>query len=290
MVRTNLRRNMVLTVIAGFTVVRLASAILAPTPAHSTPVTTPEPAQTVLPQEILEAESLPELPAVDTTADSGEKVSDTDPLIKAIMSQNADELRKAIMNGTNINRQTVDRSYPVIVAAVHGTAEQMKILTANSVNVHVVDDAGRNGMHYSAILGDVEKAKLMSAMRVDVNAFDKEGMTPLYYAYLNGNIPVAEFLVKEGKADINQLDDNGNMLALHVLKAEDNQEQVKHMLASGLSLFRKDVHGRTLVDLVRKMGNEELAKQLQQSYDQQLKEFIDAQKKPQSDKQEPKKK
>lgn len=279
MARTSWRRNILLAALAGFAVMRLASSALTQAPDLTVKAVevekTPDTGLSV--EEALEAENLPELPEVDASADAAEEVKDTDPLIEALMARDADALRKAIADGSDINRKTDDGSYPIIVAAVHSTADLMKIMTAYGVNPHVTDKMNRNSMHYAAILGDVEKAKLLFALRVEVNKVDEEGMPPLYYAYLNRHIPVADFLVKEAGADINRLDENGNMLALHVLKMEDNDKLVDHMIASGVSLFRRDVHGRTLVDLAKKMENEALATKLQKAYDEQLKQFIEAQ-------------
>jgi ankyrin repeat protein len=218
---------------------------------------------------------------VDASMDAAPKVTDTDPLITAITANDADAVRKAIADGANVNRNTKDNSYPIIVASVHSTADIMKILTAHGVNVSVTDGQGRNAMHYAAMQGDLEKTKLMYAMRAPVNAVDANGITPLFYAYINNNLEIADFLTGEPKANVNQIDAKGSMLAVQVLAQQDNPAVITHMLDKGLNLFRRDAAGRNLVDVAEKMGKESVANTLQSAYDQRLKQYLEEQKKQQ---------
>lgn len=127
------------------------------------------------------------------------------------------------------------------VAAERGDADQVKKLIAAGVDLNERDKSGYTALIWAARNGNAEVAKALIEARADMNVRDcaANGWTPLIHAIHKNNNEMASLLIERG-ADVNakagkcteNVIEEGST-ALHHAAGEDNTEIVRALLAKG---------------------------------------------------------
>ena len=130
---------------------------------------------------------------------------------------------------------------PLTVAAERGDAEQVRKLIATGADLNERDESGYTALVWAARNGSTQVAKALIEAQADMNARDcaANGWTPLMHAIHKNNNEMARLLIDRG-ADVNaragkcteKLIEDGAP-ALHHAAGEDNTEIVRALLAKG---------------------------------------------------------
>ncbi len=108
------------------------------------------------------------------------------------------------------------------------------------------DSEGKTPLHHAAISGNIKIAKKLLEINADIESNDNSGKTPLYYAALHGketgNNQCADFLIMQGKADMNTLQQETELQdwvvkTMQRLGLHNNPEQIEIGHCLGLCLF-----------------------------------------------------
>ena len=132
------------------------------------------------------------------------------PLHQAAFNGNAEEVRRLLSNGADVNAGEPNGRTPLHLAAMESETEVVRLLVAKGANVNArvaaVEGAeaitGFTPLHFAAYWGADDVARLLVAKGANVNARNKDGATPLHGAAYGGNLEIARLLVAKG-ADVN---------------------------------------------------------------------------------------
>jgi ankyrin repeat protein len=130
---------------------------------------------------------------------------------------------------------------PLTVAAERGDADEVRKLIAGGVDLNARDESGFTALVWAARNGNREVAEALVEARADMNARDcaANGWTPLIHAIHKNNNEMARLLIESG-ADVNakagkctdKLIESGATALMHAA-SEDNTEIVRALLAKG---------------------------------------------------------
>ncbi|MBQ9434355.1 MAG: ankyrin repeat domain-containing protein [Synergistaceae bacterium] len=149
-------------------------------------------------------------PAVITKTQNS-AISDME-FMKLCRIGNADDVKKAIMNGANVNAKDSDNMTILMFAVAEGRIDMAKLLLQNGADVNATNDDGMTALIGAATLGYTEIAELLLQNGAHANAKDEDGMTALMFAASEGHKDTAKLLLQNG-ADVNAKD-NDNWTAL----------------------------------------------------------------------------
>lgn len=100
-------------------------------------------------------------------------------------------------------------------AVTDGNVSRAEELLAEKADANAADVNGRTALYHAAWRGDLDMAKLLADYDAQANVVGDDGESPLVAALENRRYEVAEWLVKEAKADVNLKAGDKGMTPLH---------------------------------------------------------------------------
>jgi len=154
--------------------------------------------------------------------------------------------------GIDVNKADKDGQSPLHAASEFGHTEVVKVLlAAPGIDVNQADKDGWTPLRGASWDGHTEVVKvLLRAPGIDVNKADRNGVTPLRAATWRGHTEVVKVLLRAPGIDVNKADRNGRT-PLHQASYQDHTEVVKLLLAKGADPSKRDIEGKTALDLAR---------------------------------------
>jgi ankyrin repeat protein len=128
-------------------------------------------------------------------------------------------------------------------AAGSGNADLVRLLIGTGQSPNAVDSAGNSVLMFAAANGQTEVAQFLIDSGADVNTPNAENWTPLMMAALNGHVEVTRLLIENG-ADLNAHADIG-MTPLIMAAASGQAETVDLLLENGANIDEQTPDGRT---------------------------------------------
>jgi ankyrin repeat protein len=177
-------------------------------------------------------------PAAPRTAPNA---ASTNPLVQAVLADDATTLKLLLANGTDVNTvDTVGGNRTALHWAVkEGKKNLIPILLDAKANLEARDRVGKTPLTFAAEGRDLELVKMLVERGADVNTRDTIQGSPLLWASGLGTPEIVKFLI-EKKAEVNVVDVNG-LTPLLWASGIGSAESVEALLKAGA---RTDVADR----------------------------------------------
>ncbi len=138
-----------------------------------------------------------------------------------------------------------DHKTPLQVAIENGHSSTAQYLIKEAkADVNIADAHSDPAFHLAVGRGSLQMVKLLCEAGAQVSGRNRNGHTVLQCAIEQGHSSIAEYLIKEAKADMNLVREEGNTL-LHLAAINGNTETVDVLLNEGVSIESKGFDGRT---------------------------------------------
>ena len=131
------------------------------------------------------------------------------PLFRAVLSNDASEVKRLLESGADPNEGRFLGATPVIVALMQRNREAALALMAKGANVQETDGMGSTTLMWAAATesGDASLVKKLLKRGVNVHASNKAGDTALSWAAKRGYSDVVQLLKQHGASDADQVRD-----------------------------------------------------------------------------------
>ncbi len=151
----------------------------------------------------LDEYSVPSFETVDE-ADPGYRYPDgSTPLMWAVYENDADEARRLIRAGADVNASNNYGANAMQLAAEVANVDMLDMLLKAGANPDSANPEGQTALMLVARTGDVDAAKLLVRRGADVNAFETWGeQTALMWAAARRQPAMVDYLIRQG-ADMN---------------------------------------------------------------------------------------
>jgi hypothetical protein len=125
------------------------------------------------------------------------------PLFKAVMRNDAAEVKRLLAAGANPNEAQFFGAAPIFWALMQYNTEMVRAMIEKGADVKVTDRGGATTLMWAAgnEQADAELVKELLKLGVDPNAKNKSGETALTWALRRGHTPVVEILKKSGATE-----------------------------------------------------------------------------------------
>ena len=147
------------------------------------------------------------------------------PLMAACLRGELEAVRFCLENGAPVNVQDMCKMTALMIACCESRLEIVKALLEHKdekIQLELGDLNGRTALHYAVARGSptsIEIVKLLLKAGADVNTQkERRGETPLILLAKAGHRSMVQFLLKDGKADVDlQTNDTLETGLLHTL-------------------------------------------------------------------------
>uniref|UniRef100_A0A8C7GMV8 Ankyrin repeat domain 52 n=1 Tax=Oncorhynchus kisutch TaxID=8019 RepID=A0A8C7GMV8_ONCKI len=126
-----------------------------------------------------------------------QNITDQTPLVQAIFSRNAEEVKFLLHKNEEVNALDQERRTPLHAAACLGDVHIMDLLINSGASINAKDQGWRTPLHRAAASQN-EIVKLLVSRSADAMCRDKRGYTPLHAAAASGQIEVVKYLLRLG--------------------------------------------------------------------------------------------
>jgi ankyrin repeat protein len=173
-----------------------------------------------------------------TDAVPGPQAKSTEPLHRAAVDGDIEQVRSLIAKGADVNAKSGWKNLlPLHVAARYGHKDISEVLIHNGADVDAETRRRVTPLFYAAFYGHKDVAELLIDKGADVNAKSRmDGATPLYWAAAGGHKGLMDRLLAKG-ADANA----ALFCAAHV----GHSDATTLLLAKGANVNAKDDKSRT---------------------------------------------
>ncbi|MCR5221101.1 MAG: ankyrin repeat domain-containing protein [bacterium] len=160
----------------------------------------------------------------------------------------ADEVRRALKHGANINAKDANGDTALMLAVANSNLATVRALLAAGTDVNVQNRDGATPL-IAALLKNPnsEIIKMLLVAGADVNVKDQSGATPLMMAAQKSNPQVVRVLLAAG-ANVLAQNKNGVTALMLAAAFNANPEVVEALLKAGANIHTKDNEGRTALD------------------------------------------
>lgn len=175
-------------------------------------------------------------------------------------------VRDTIREWVNLPSKGDEGFFPLHFASFHGNAKLVKLLVRCGADVHVRNKQGINMLHVAAQGDQAFSLTFFHQQGVPLAETDGEKSSALHWACFAGSDTAIYYLLAWG-LDVNSQDNLGNTplhLAIKSAESFPNTRAIKELLIKGADKTRRDLQGRTPVDLVKEVQSEKLQKELAQ--------------------------
>ena len=167
---------------------------------------------------------------------------------KVSIFESAEETRRQIKAGFDVNTRYEYNSTPLIYASMLGLEDIVQVLIDANAQVNLVDDSESTALHEAARNTDLDIVKMLVNAGAIVDKKNIYDRTPLHVATVYGRVAVVEYLVSKG-ADVNAVDFRGSSVlhrARSRIKLARNREKIEKLLIKHGAV---DVSNSTLRDV-----------------------------------------
>ncbi|HSK70508.1 MAG TPA: ankyrin repeat domain-containing protein [Pyrinomonadaceae bacterium] len=176
-------------------------------------------------------------------------ISYNNPLSKAVINADAEEVRNLIYKGEDVNGKEKDSNAktPLFLAIENGNVEIAEILLSFGAKVNARDKSKQTPLMQLFDDTPAELARLLIRYGAKINVTDEDGNTPLILAAEDASAEILQILIDYG-ADVNAKNKEGQTALLRAA-FEDNLEKVKVLVLAGADVNAKDKDGKSALDL-----------------------------------------
>ncbi len=192
-------------------------------------------------------------------------------LLKAANRRNIIYVKRALVDGADVNAKNHIRLTPLHIAADRGHKEVVALLIDKGADVNAMGGEGETPLHKAALVGHNEVVELLIAKGADLSA-KSWGETPLDSAIRIGQTETADLLRKHGSKTNEELKAEpvaeatqpepptakAPDISIHKTAIKGNIEAVKQHLAAGTHVNAKDKGGNTPLHLAARFGHKEI--------------------------------
>jgi len=182
------------------------------------------------------------------------------PLHRAIQKGDANEVKKLIEEGSDVNAKDSSDRIPLGYAAQKGNMEIVQLLISAGADVNGKGHDDQVPFVWASETGHLDIAKLLILEGTDVTATDNGGSTCLIWAAWKGRTELIQMLLDRG-ADINAKDNKGGT-ALHDAVRGGHKETVELLIAEGADVNALSTDSGTPLEIAIHKGREEIAELL----------------------------
>uniref|UniRef100_A0A8C7Q9H1 Ankyrin repeat domain 52 n=1 Tax=Oncorhynchus mykiss TaxID=8022 RepID=A0A8C7Q9H1_ONCMY len=182
------------------------------------------------------------------------------PLVQAIFSRNAEEVKFLLHKNEEVNALDQERRTPLHAAACLGDVHIMDLLINSGASINAKDQGWRTPLHRAAASQNEKAVGLLLRQDAEVNARDKFWQTPLHVAAANRATRCAEALIPK-LSSLNVADRSGRT-ALHHAAHSGHVEMVNLLLNKGANLSASDKKERQPIHWAAYLGHLQIVKLL----------------------------
>lgn len=157
---------------------------------------------------LLGALVLPVLLAVASPARADMDLPLESPIVRTMMNQNWDELKRAFLGGTNVNGTDNSKQPLIVLAARNNLIPAIDIMLDQRAKVDQPDPFGNSALLWAADQNNVEIVDRLIKAGANINLQNRQGVTALMRASEKGSVAAVEKLLKAG-ADVTLNDYTG---------------------------------------------------------------------------------
>ena len=141
----------------------------------------------------------------------------------------------------------LSRFHQIVLGLLHrDLGEELSI--SRRPEIDYVDSRGRSALSWAALRGDSKAASLLVEAGANVNTSDSEGNTPLTYSVQSKSTSCMNILLKAG-ADPKSKNIIGRNALMHAMRTAANPFCIEPLLATGIDINSRDVHGASALAL-----------------------------------------
>ena len=185
--------------------------------------------------------------------DSAGAAAQTESLSDAVLYGRANDVRRLIAAGANVDETDPTGMTPLMVAASQGETAIARLLMAAKADVNAASEDGGTALMRAASANRVEVMKLLISGGANVNAKTSGGMTPMMVAAFGGYADAVKALLS-GKADV-AARDNQQRTALMAGSASGDAATVDALIAAGADVTAVDAGGGTAITYAASQGH-----------------------------------
>jgi ankyrin repeat protein len=188
------------------------------------------------------------------------------PLHQASADGNAAVVRLLLKRGADMEAQAYDGATPLISACRGGlrrTEAAVRVLVDRGADMEAQDEQGQTPLMLASFDDDMPVVAFLVKRGANVDARDFMGYTALHLASEKCSEKVVRFLLSEGGADVNAVDDDG-YTPLHdaSIYPHEAMATIRLLLDKGARVNAKNVHGETPLHLACEEGRKGAAELL----------------------------
>ena len=170
------------------------------------------------------------------------KIKIFESLLKAVKSNNVQDVEEILASGININDMSKNSQTALHLAAGLGHDQIAKLLISNGAQIDAKDiDSGFTPLHYAVWFNQLKTVEMLIAKRANIHEVTNLQNTPLDLAVKKSLDDIVKLLISHG-ADTSMKDFDGNSL-LHLAVKDQKISIVKTFVASEKCLNDKNLQG-----------------------------------------------
>ncbi|CAL8356193.1 unnamed protein product [Gadus morhua 'NCC'] len=187
-------------------------------------------------------------------------IVDQSPLVQAIFSCNAEEVKFLLLHQEDVNSLDQDHRSPLHAAAYLGDIQIMDLLISSGGDVNAKDQSWLTPLHRAAASRNKKAVCLLLNHGADADTKDKSWLTPLHVSAANWAIGCADALIPH-LTSLDTADKSGRTALLHAAYSGQD-EMVDLLLKRGASVGVGDEKERQPIHWAANLGHLEIVKLL----------------------------
>uniref|UniRef100_A0A8C5BHE1 Serine/threonine-protein phosphatase 6 regulatory ankyrin repeat subunit C n=1 Tax=Gadus morhua TaxID=8049 RepID=A0A8C5BHE1_GADMO len=187
-------------------------------------------------------------------------IVDQSPLVQAIFSRNAEEVKFLLLHQEDVNSLDQDHRSPLHAAAYLGDIQIMDLLISSGGDVNAKDQSWLTPLHRAAASRNKKAVCLLLNHGADADTKDKSWLTPLHVSAANWAIGCADALIPH-LTSLDTADKSGRTALLHAAYSGQD-EMVDLLLKRGASVGVGDEKERQPIHWAANLGHLEIVKLL----------------------------
>jgi ankyrin repeat protein len=176
-------------------------------------------------------------------------------LLEAARGDHADECRRLLAAGADVNARNDHQNTPLHLAAAKGHIEACHVLTEAGASVQARDEQQATPLHHAARNGHEEVCRMLMEASAAIDDEDDKQFTPLHLAAVKGYIEVCRMLMEAGAA-VEAGDDMQNT-PLHIAAVNGHIEVCRMLMAAGAAVDARTNQQHTPLHLAAMFGRDE---------------------------------
>lgn len=120
------------------------------------------------------------------------------PVVKTLMAQNWDDLKRMLMSGTNTATTDQSKQPLIVLAARNGMTPAVEILLQHQARVDLTDSFGNTALMWAADQNYTDIMKLLIDAGANINFQNRQGITALMRTAEKGSTSAADLLLRKG--------------------------------------------------------------------------------------------